>query len=480
MNAHSLRFRISVWHALLLAGALMLNGILTYVIVRHYLFKGLSISVEYHARTIGEKLLVNFANRGEGYLNNELNQRYAAEIYPRFIRVTRRDGSLLYRSVAPADQSFDPAHLSVPKGPFTKGYLRTELLPNGHHLQIYTLPFTSPDGSWYLIESGRTFDTADQVLHRLRLALLLGLPSIVGASLLGGNLFMKHALKPLDDIERYAERISSTAQSEPIPVPKTGDEIERLARSLNGMIARLDETFQRSNRFSADVSHELRTPLTILRGELEDAVRQRTVPELLQAAGSALEETERLQLIVDHLLEISRLDQGKVLRESVCLDLGDLARTTTEQMRLLAEVKSIEVRYVVAEGVHVDGDPLYLKQAIVNLVDNAIKYAPTGGWVEVRVASANHIGVLEISDNGPGIPPEALPFLFDRFYRADRARSRGTGGVGLGLAIVKAICVAHAANIEVFNSKPHGSRFRTEFPLAGLQSELRLARGQVR
>ena len=185
-------------------------------------------------------------------------------------------------------------------------------------------------------------------------------------------------------------------------------------------------------------------------------------------------------MIVDHLLEISRLDERKGLRERVRLDLGDMARTTTEQMRLLAEVKSVEVRYVVSEGVEVEGDPLYLKQAIVNLVDNAIKYAPMGGWVEVRVASGDHIGILEISDNGPGIPSDALPFLFDRFYRADRARSRDTGGVGLGLAIVKAICSAHAAEIKVFSQEPHGSRFRTEFPLAGTKSGLRSIHNRAR
>jgi heavy metal sensor kinase len=471
MNSHTLRFRISVWHASLLAGALLLNGILTYVTLRQYLIQGLNSSVEYHARTIGEKLLVNFANRGEAYVAEELSERYAAEIYPRFIRVTLRDGRVIYQSGLPVDLSFDPARISVPKGPFTRGYLRTENVPNDHHLQIYTLPFTSPDGSWYLIESGRTFDAADQVLHRLLLVLVLGCPTVVAASLLGGNRFMKQALKPLEDIEQYAERISSTAQCEPIPIPNTSDEVGRLAKSLNRMIARLDETFQRSNRFSADVSHELRTPLTILRGELEEAVRQKGVAELLDAAGSALEETERLQKIVDHLLEISRLDQEKVLGEKVRLDLGGLARTTTEQMRLLAEVKSVEVRYIVAEGVVVEGDHQYLKQAIVNLLDNAIKYAPVGGWVEVKVAAVDHIGIIEIADNGPGIPSAALPFLFDRFYRADKARSRDTGGVGLGLAIVKAICSAHAAEIKVFNTEPHGSRFRAEFPLAGEKNQ---------
>ena len=472
MNSHTIRFRISVWHASLLAGSLVLNGVLTYSIVHHYLIRGLNSSVEYHARTIGEKLLANYRNRGDSYLTSELDERYAAEIYPRFIRVTRRDGSVLYQSVPPSDRSFDPAHFGVPKGPLTKGYFRTEDLPDGGRMRIYTLPFTCPDGNWYLIESGRTLDNADQVLHRLLLAMLLGSPVIVGVSLLGGNLFMKHALQPLDDIGRYAERISSTTQCEPIPVPKTADEIERLAKSLNQMISRLDKTFQQSNRFTADVSHELRTPLTILRGELEAAIRQHGTAELWDAVGSALEETERLQKIVDRLLEISRLDEGKVLGERVRLDLGELARTTTEQMRLLAEVKSLEVRYVVAKGVEVEGDPLYLKQAIVNLLDNAIKYAPVGGWVEVKIAASDHIGVLEIADNGPGIPSESLPLLFDRFYRADKARSRETGGVGLGLAIVKAICSAHAAEIKVFNTEPHGSRFRTEFPLAGTKNEL--------
>jgi signal transduction histidine kinase len=447
----------------------MLYGGSTYIMVQHYLIRGLETSVEYHARTIGEKLLVNLKDRGEAYVINALNERYAAEIYPRFIRVTRRDGSVLYGSGPPIDGSFDPARFPVPNGPIKQGYLRTELLLSGHHLQIFSLPFTCPDGTWYLIESGRTFDTVDSVLNRLLLVLVVGLPVIVGVSLLGGGLFMKQEFRPLEDIQRQVERISSTTQWELIPVPHTVDEISSLATSLNRMIARLDAAFQQSGRFSANVSHELRTPLTILRGELEGALRQLELPKLVDAVGSALEETERLQKIVDCLLEISRLDEGKGLREKVCLDLGDLARTTAEQMKLLAEVKSIDIRYMITEGIEVEGDTLYLKQAIVNLLGNAIKYAPVGGWVMVRVAAESQIAVLEIIDNGPGIAVEALPFLFDRFYRADKARSRDTGGVGLGLAIVKAICTAHKAEIKAFNAESHGGRFRIEFALASAQ-----------
>jgi signal transduction histidine kinase len=212
--------------------------------------------------------------------------------------------------------------------------------------------------------------------------------------------------------------------------------------------------------------------LTVLRGELEAAVQRGSLTDLLDSLGSALEETERLQTIVSNLLEISRLDEEKILREKVSIDLGNLARCTAEQMRLLAEVKSVELRYVITEGIEVEGDPIYLKQAVVNLLDNAIKYAPAGGWVEIRVLEVQSGAILEVVDNGPGISSESLPFLFDRFYRADKARSRETGGVGLGLSIVKAICSAHSAKISVSAEKPHGARFHIEMPLRNAKRAL--------
>lgn len=379
---------------------------------------------------------------------------------------------MLYQSALPNNRSFDPSQVSLPKGPFTQAYLRTETLAHGHKMVIAALPFTVEDGSRYLIESGRLYDNAEGVLRELRLVLALGFPITVGLSLAGGHLLMWRALVPLDKIRQQAEQITSRNLSERLHVAKTGDELERLATSLNRMIARLEGAFQHASRFSADVSHELRTPLTILRGELEEIAREERNPDLLNALGSALEETERLAKVVDRLLAVSRLDAGKARMERVRLDLADLAKCTAEQMRLLADVKSVEVRYNLAQGVEVEGDPLYLKQAIVNLLDNAIKYAAEGGWVEVKVAAVDHAAILEIADNGPGIPAEALPFLFERFYRADKARSRETGGAGLGLSIVKAICSAHTAEIKVFNVEPHGSCFRTEFPLAGVKSEL--------
>ena len=236
--------------------------------------------------------------------------------------------------------------------------------------------------------------------------------------------------------------------------------------SLNRMIERLDEAFQHINRFSADASHELRTPLTILQLELEGiAQNHRRDASLAEQIGSALEETHRMSRIVESLLAISRLDAGEVKMDKMRLDLGELATSTANEMSLLAEEKSIRLHAHGPTGVQVEGDRSRLQQVIVNLIDNAIKYTQQGGKIEISVAREADTAVLEVSDNGPGISAEALPHVFERFYRADKARSRANGGAGLGLSIVKAICAAHNAEVKVSSQEGRGSRFRVELPL---------------
>jgi signal transduction histidine kinase len=191
------------------------------------------------------------------------------------------------------------------------------------------------------------------------------------------------------------------------------------------MIERLEKSFLYVSRFTADASHELRTPRTILRGELEAASGQSEVaPELRETIGSGLEETERLSRIVESLIAISRLDGGEARMEHDILDLAELAVSTTEQMRLLAEDKEIALRWESEELVSVEGDRARLKQVVVNLVDNAIKYTPAGGLAGVEVRASNSRAMLEVNDNGVGIPAESLPHIFERFYRVDKARSR--------------------------------------------------------
>jgi signal transduction histidine kinase len=233
------------------------------------------------------------------------------------------------------------------------------------------------------------------------------------------------------------------------------------------MISRLEEAIHGSKQFVADASHELRTPLTVMRGELESLAQDGQLRgETREALGSVLEEVERLAEIVEGLFALSRLDAGEAHSEWVRFDLTELAATTAEQMSLLAEDKRVSVACESSPAVIVAGDRARLKQVVVNLLDNAIKYTPSGGRVALSVRRDNGHAVLEIADNGVGIPADALPHVFKRFFRVDDSRSREQGGAGLGLSIVKSICTAHSAVVEVTSAPGKGSTFRIKQPLA--------------
>jgi len=464
VNTRSLRFRITAWYAGLLAGALLVFGISVYLGLERYLNWNLQRTLSSDCRTIGTQLLSQHPFKRTNWLETEINEAYAPEVNGHFIRVVEEGVGVLYISGTPKDGAFDPSRIPLPNGN-EKNHLRKVRLAGGQ-LLIDTQQFTTPDGSKFVVESGVPYQQIEVVLHGLLVTFGIYMPFIISLAVVSGYWLMRRSLQPVDEITKRAEGITSTNLSERLPVIRTGDELERLSVSLNRMIERLDQAFQHINRFSADASHELRTPLTILQLELEGiAQSHRLNPSLTDQIGSALEETDRMSHIVENLLAISRLDAGEVKMDKTRLDLGHLAASTAEQMRLLAEEKLILFRSNVATNIYVEGDRSRLQQVIVNLVANAIKYTQEGGEVEVNVRGGRGTAFLEVSDNGVGISAHALPHVFERFYRADKARSRNSGGAGLGLAIVKAICTAHGAEIKVSSKEGKGSRFTVELPL---------------
>jgi len=211
-------------------------------------------------------------------------------------------------------------------------------------------------------------------------------------------------------------------------------------------------------------SHEIQQGA--IRSLLQLKSRENLPPDVRETVGSTLEETERLSKIVESLLTISRLDAGEALMSREQFDLAELVTNTADQMRLLAEDKQVVLLCETHGRIDVEGDPGRVKQIVVNLVDNAIKYTSAGGRVDVTVGTNNGNAVLEVADSGAGIPIEAMPHVFERFYRVDKARSRQLGGAGLGLSIVKSICAAHHGRVTVESSEDEGSRFTVELPLA--------------
>ena len=261
-----------------------------------------------------------------------------------------------------------------------------------------------------------------------------------------------------------AEAITFNNPGNRLPLAETGDRIETLGLALNRMLDRLDNAYQYANRFSADAAHEIRTPLAIIRGELEFIAAQKHSPELHAALGNILDEANRLSDMVEKLAMLSRMDSlwGKHAHQE--FDLGALAGETMDQMRLLADEKRIGLAPLLGGPTMVSGDRNRLKQVLVNLLDNAIKYTPDGGRVTVEVKAIANRAQLTVTDTGIGIASEHREKIFDRFYRV--STDRGETGSGLGLSIAKSICNAHGGTIVVDSTPGAGSTFRIELPLS--------------
>ena len=466
MRLNSLRARVVTWYVGMLAAALMVFGATLYFGVQGYLKTSLQHSLTGEAQAIGTTFLAFEEQKGPAWMAGEIIEAYAPELSGRFIRITRHDGTVLYQSGDTRDGVIDASSISRPDFYDGGGRFRSERQAGAHDILLYAQPFRSTSGTNYLIETGSSVAPIERVLSSLRGILLLATPLILIAAALGGQLLMKLPLQPLVTLSERAEHVGTSKLGERLPVPSTHDEMERLALSLNRMIERLEDALSHNRRFSADVSHELRTPLAIMRGELEQVLREPVLRSSVRdSVASTLEEISRMAKIVESLLAIARLDSGVDSIDPKPADVSTLCQWVVEQLHLLAEEKEI-VMQVRTTPMTVLIDTARMKQVLVNLIDNAIKYTPIGGRVELTSFVSERMAVIEVSDTGIGIPPADLPHVFDRFFRADKVRSRASGGAGLGLSIVKAICSAHGGSIAVQSTEGAGTVVRIELPLA--------------
>jgi len=296
--------------------------------------------------------------------------------------------------------------------------------------------------------------------------MLLGVPMALAVAGLGGYALARRALKPLDTMARRAEQITADRLDDRLPVDNPDDELGYLARVFNGALTRLEASFEQLRRFTADASHELRTPLTAIRSVGEVGLqKQGEVSDYVDIIGSMLEEVSRLTRLVESLLTISRADAGHVPINRADIRLMDLVTEAAGLLEVLAEEKNQTLAVEGDPELVISADRLILRQAFVNIIDNAVKYSPLRATIMVIVASACGEAIVDVKDDGPGIASEHQARIFDRFYRVDKSRSREAGGAGLGLSIVKWAVEVNGGRIELISREDQGSTFRIRLPL---------------
>lgn len=334
-----------------------------------------------------------------------------------------------------------------------KGSVAVDETIDGRHLRLLAGPVAGDPGRIAVV--GASLETVEATLAEVRRALAIGALALVAASGLAAYALARAALGPVERMRRQVAALEPVRATTQLDVPETGDEIARLAETMNGLLDRLGTSLARQRALVADAGHELRTPLTVVLGELELASRPGRSPEELRAGVSrARAEAERLALLAERILLLARSDDGQLRLDARRFGLAAFLESVAERHRRHRD--DMGIRVVCPPGLELEGDTELLTQALDNLLVNALRAAPSGSLVTASAETdqAGHVAIT-VSDEGPGFPPALLPRAFERFARAEPGRSRRTGGAGLGLAIVQAIAIAHRGTAEASNG-PHG------------------------
>jgi heavy metal sensor kinase len=325
---------------------------------------------------------------------------------------------------------------------------------------------TTHGGRRSAVVAGQSTASIDSSVHRLLTLLLLAWPVAVAATALGGWWLATRALRPIGRLTAEARQIGVERLAERLPVAATSDEVARLAETLNTMLARIEAGVAEQHRLIADASHELRTPLAAMRAELEVSLRGDDLePEAQSVLRSTLEEVERLSSTVDGLLVLARADRAALALEVESVDLAAVVGMAAGRLGSLASSRDVQLELDLAPG-RVRADPSWLGQAVGNLLDNAIKFSPTGGTVTVTTEGDAAESRVTVLDEGSGIAPGDRERVFDRFYRIDPSRMRAAGGSGIGLSIVREIALAHGGRVWVEPGPRGGSSFTLALPAA--------------
>jgi heavy metal sensor kinase len=453
--------RLTLWYTGLLALTFIILGVAAYLLVSYTLHKDVDSALRGVAEAVAE-------NRS----NTHRFPPGADEIFRRFF------GSFpappYFEWLEPGrnmDREVDRAHVPPlrrqARANAVKGVATFETVKGIERYPVRVL-------TWPVVDAGRVVGVIRVGMSQMELSRTLSHFLLIMAGLFpvalalaggGGWLLASRALGPVDSMTRTARKIKAARLNERLVKSGANDELDRLADTLNDMLARLESAFTEMRQFTADASHELQTPLTILRGEIEVALRTRRNPEEYeQVLKSALEEVDRISRLVEGLLLLARSDSGVLRLDMVPVDLVTEGEDVLARLTPMARARGVNIGLGGIQPVDVMADAVHVRRLLFNLVDNAIKYTPAGGTVRLSIGRTGPWSFIMIEDTGIGIPPDEQEKIFQRFYRSPEDRSGMHGGSGLGLSLVKSIVDAHGGKIEVKSTPGEGSTFTVFLP----------------
>ena len=452
----SLRVRLTLWYVLLLAVTIALFSGGLYIALRQSLYENLDDSLEARA-----DLVAGLVSDQNGELTAEGVEIPGDPDGEEFARVFDASGEVVY------DNSFDPFRTAVDPEAVARALAgrRTQRSAdaNGVGLRVMSVPVRTESGVIGAVEVGLSDEDVRETLTSLLLVLAFVYPAALLVTSAGGVFLASRALSPIDRLTRVARKISAEDLSQRLDMPLPDDEVGRLARTFNEMIARLEDSFRRQRQFTADASHELRSPLTAIKGQTEVALQREREPgdyrEVLQAVNL---EVDRMIRLVASLLNLARADASQIPMNREPVSVRGLVTDAAEQIAPAAAGR-VTITVQPGEDISVQADQDLLLQLMLNLLDNAVKHSGPGSGVTVSWRRDGPHVEIEVADTGAGIAPEDLAHIFDRFYRVDRART--SGGAGLGLSISRWIAEAHGGSLEARSTPGQGSVFVVRLPL---------------
>jgi heavy metal sensor kinase len=455
-NLKSIKFRLTLWYLAAIVVLLVIFGTVSYYLLSKNLYRNLDDSLR--TRVIELQGSIKIDGRRVQF------EQKVSEL----VMIYDADGVLMER-LGP-NVEFSNIDKTVEQALFGKSSFVSASTAKGPDVRLYAAPYNVDSGTRVAIIVGRLPNDILDVLAIFRMVILNASLLVVVLAGVGGLFLADRTLKPVERIADIARGIGESDLSRRIDV-QTDDELGRLASTLNGMIARLEEAFNKQRQFVADASHELRTPLAIIQAESSLALgKRRTQSEFKRSLELVSQEVAYMSDIVGKLLLLARSDAGVEPVDLQEVDLKELLVGLSQDVEALAQEKGLRFTLGSTDSLTIKGDRLKLRQLFLIILDNAIRHTPGGGSITGSLLRREGNAVVSIGDTGIGIPAEHLPFIFDRFYRVDKARSRSEGGMGLGLSIAMSIAKMHGGGIEVESQAGAGTTFHIVLPLADPQA----------